>query len=65
MKSISYRQGFGTYIHFEKAYFSKESKLNAEMKLEKLINISSSTKSNVYLQTIISPSNIAAMVQAI
>ncbi|MEB8327937.1 amino acid permease [Flavobacteriaceae bacterium KMM 6897] len=65
MKWISYRYGFGTYIHFEKAYFSKESKLMAEEKLKKLITIASNSKSNVYLETLISPSNTGAIIQAI
>ncbi|MCB9251742.1 MAG: amino acid permease [Flavobacteriales bacterium] len=65
MKWISYRYGFGTYIHFEKAYYSKESKAKADKKLQKLIEISSSSKSNVFLETLISPSNTAAIVQAI
>lgn len=65
MKWISYRYGFGTYIHFEKAYFSSESKKIAEQKLEKLIKIASLSKSNIFLETIISPSNTAAIVQAI
>ncbi len=65
MKWISHRYGFGTYIHFEKAYFSKESKLKAEEKLKKLITIASNSKSNVYLETLISPSNTGAIIQAI
>lgn len=65
MKWISYRYGFGTYIHFEKGYFSKESKLLAEEKLKKLITIASNSKSNVYLETLISPSNTGAIIQAI
>tara|TARA_R110000868_G_scaffold97876_2_gene269317 strand:+ start:2937 stop:5171 length:2235 start_codon:yes stop_codon:yes gene_type:complete len=65
MKWISHRYGFGTYIHFEKDYFSKESKLKAEEKLKKLIKISSSSKSNVFLETLITPSNTAAIIQAI
>jgi amino acid transporter len=65
MKWISHRYGFGTYIHFEQAYFSKESKEVAEAKLEKLIKIASTSNSNIYLETIISPSNTAAIVQAI
>ena len=65
MKWISYRYGFGTYIHFEKAYFSKESKMKAEEKLKKLITIASNSKSNVYLETLISPSNTGAIIQAI
>jgi amino acid transporter len=65
MKWISHRYGFGTYIHFEKAYFSKESKEIAEKKLAKLIQIASNSHSNVFLETLISPSNTAAIVQAI
>ncbi len=65
MKWISHRYGFGTYIHFEKAFFSKESKATAEDKLQKLIHIASASKSNIFLETIISPSNTAAIVQAI
>ncbi|NLP58652.1 amino acid permease [Lutibacter sp. B1] len=65
MKWISYRYGFGTYIHFEKDYFSEETKKNAELKLEKLIKNASTSESNVFLQTLIFPSNTAAIVQAI
>jgi hypothetical protein len=65
MKWLSHSYGFGTYIHFEKAYFSKESKANADLKLNKLIKIVSSSKSNVFLETLISPSNTAAIIQAI
>jgi solute carrier family 12 (sodium/potassium/chloride transporter), member 2 len=65
MKWISYRYGFGTYIHYEKDYFSKHSKELADQKLEKLIKAANNTKSNVFLETIISPSNTAAIVQAI
>lgn len=65
MKWISYRYGFGTYIHFEKAYFSKESKAVSELKLEKLIKNASISNTNVFLETIVSPSNTAAIVQAI
>lgn len=65
MKWISDRYGFGTYIHFEKDLFSTASKQRAELKLEKLINLASSSHSNVYLETLISPSNTSAIVQAI
>lgn len=65
MKWISYRYGFGTYIHFEKDYFSKHTKEIADEKLNKLIKIADNSKSNVFLETIISPSNTAAIVQAI
>lgn len=65
MKWISDRYGFGTYIHFEKGYFSNETKMVSETKLEKLIHLASASKSNVFLETLVSPSNTAAIVQAI
>lgn len=65
MKWISDRYGFGTYIHFEKEYFSKETKQKAEQKLKKLIQLSNSSGSNVFIETLISPSNTAAIIQAI
>ncbi|MDP5106776.1 MAG: amino acid permease [Polaribacter sp.] len=65
MKWISDRYGFGTYIHFEKDYFSKETKQKAEQKLKKLIQLSNSSRSNVFIETLISPSNTAAIIQAI
>jgi hypothetical protein len=65
MKWISYRYGFGTYIHFEKAYFSKESKKIADEKLEKLIKTAANSKNNVFIETLITPSNTAAIIQAI
>jgi len=65
MKWISYRYGFGTYIHFEKDYFSTETKKNAELKLEKLIKSAAVNKNNVFIETLISPSNTSAIIQAI
>ncbi len=65
MKWISHRYGFGTYIHFEKGYYSKEMKLLTEQKLEKLIQTTAYSKSNVYLQTLVSPSFTSAIAQAI
>lgn len=65
MKWISHRYGFGTFIHFEKGYFSAESKKIAAEKLDKLIKIASTSNSNVFLETLITPSNTAAIVQAI
>lgn len=58
-------QGFGTYIHFENKYFSKESKQLADADLEKLIDMAEKAKSNVFLETIITPSNTSAILQAI
>jgi amino acid transporter len=61
---ISYKYGFGTYIHLIEDYFSKSSNQKASEILDKLIDISDE-KSNVYLDTIISPSYTSAIAQTI
>ena len=65
MKWISHRYGFGTYIHFLKGYYSVESKKEADNSLSKLIHVTHETRSNIFLDTIINPSNTGAIVQAL
>jgi solute carrier family 12 (sodium/potassium/chloride transporter), member 2 len=65
MKWISHRYGFGTYIHYIKGYYSNETHIEAEEALSKLIKISGDTHSNIFLDTLISPSNTAAIVNAL
>lgn len=65
MKWISHRYGFGTYIHFIKGYYSAETKKEADSALKKLIHVTDETRSNIFLDTIISPSNTGAIVQAL
>ncbi len=65
MKWLSDRYGFGMYIHFEKAYFSKENKKMGDKKLIKLVEIISNTKSNVFAETLISPSTTSAIAHII
>jgi len=59
------RYGFGTYIHFIKGYLSKETHKKAKEDLNELIKIASEVKSNVYLDTMISPSYTTAIAQAL
>jgi amino acid transporter len=61
---ISYKYGFGTYIHLIEDYFSKSSYQKSIEILNKLIDIDDE-KSNVYLDTIISPSYTSAVAQTI
>ncbi len=61
---ISYKYGFGTYIHLIEDYFSKSSNQKSIEILDKLIDVSDE-KSNVYLDTIISPSYTSAIAQTI
>ncbi len=61
---LSYRFGFGTYLHFIKDYYSRSTSEQANQELEKILkNIE--IENSVYVDTIISPSNTSAIVQAI
>ena len=65
MKWISHSYGFGMFIHFEKAYFSVEAKASIDKKLEKLIKLVANNKSNVFVETLISPSITSAIANII
>ena len=65
MRWVSHRYGFGTYIHYMNGYFSKETYHQSKEELGRLIKISGENKSNVYLDTMISPSFTSAIAQAI
>ena len=62
---ISYRFGFGTYIHFIKGYFSRSSHDLATENKRRLIKQAGKQKSNVFIVTMISPSYTSAVAQAI
>ncbi len=64
MTWISDRYGFGTYIHLILDYYSKASSQYAREILSKLIDLSNG-KSNVYIDTLISPSYTSAIAQVI
>ena len=61
---ISYKYGFGTYLHRIEGYYSKSTYAQSELELQKLLkNIG--TNNYVYIDTIISPSYTSAIAQAI
>lgn len=62
---ISHRSGFGTFIHFIKGYLSKDTNRKAQEELSRIIKISGVNKSNVFIDTMISPSFTSAVAQAI
>ncbi len=62
---ISYKYGFGTYIHLIEDYYSKASRLRSEDELGKLIKSFSGKGSHTYVDTMISPSYTSAVAQAI
>ncbi len=65
LKWISYKNGFGTYLHLIKGYFSKTSYQESQELLTDLIAKSSRIKGNMYIDTIISPSFTSAIAQVL
>ncbi len=65
LRWLSYKYGFGTYIHYIKGYLSYETNMQSKEVLAKLINLAAGSKNRVYLDTIISPSYTSAIAQVI
>ncbi len=62
---LSYKYGFGTFIHLIHGYFSKASNAAAQKDLNELISQFGQIENHVYVDTIISPSYTSAIAQAI
>ena len=62
---ISYKYGFGTYLHRIVGYYSKATVQQAEEELKKLLDQVNEVENHVYIDTIISPSYTSAVAQAI
>jgi len=62
---ISFRYGFGTYIHFINDYFSKTAHSQSGEVLQKLLNMTEDKRNHVYVDTMISPSYTSAIAQVI
>ena len=62
---ISYRYGFGTYLHRIDGYYSRATSRKAAEELSRLIEIYDTTNNHVFVDTIISPSYTSALAQAI
>jgi amino acid transporter len=62
---ISYKYGFGTYLHRIDGYYSKATHQQATEELAKLIDLYDTTQNHLFVDTIISPSYTSAIVQAI
>ncbi len=65
LRWISYKYGFGTYIHYIKGVLSEKTNRQSKEVLNRLINLASGSLSRVYLDTIISPSYTSAIAQVI
>ncbi len=65
IKWISHRYGFATYIHLIDGYFSRATCEESNRLLKELIERSNAEESNVYVDTLISPSYTSAIAQII
>ena len=61
---ISYKYGFGTYIHLLMDYYSSNSHIKSKEVLDRLLDIADE-KSHVFLDTLVSPSYTSAIAQII
>lgn len=62
---ISYKYGFGTYIHLIEGYYSKKTYEQSQEELKKLIDRFDTVENHVYVDTLISPSYTSAVAQTI
>ncbi len=65
MRWISFKYGFGTYIHFIPGFLNRDTNEESKIVLGKLITLAHGSKNRVYLDTIISPSYTSAIAQVI
>jgi len=65
LKWISYRYGFGTYLHRIDGYYSRATSRQAAEEHSKLISFYNTPHNHVFVDTIISPSYTSALAQAI
>ncbi|MFO8234568.1 MAG: amino acid permease [Bacteroidales bacterium] len=65
LKWFSYKYGFGTYIKYIPGYLSNETYQKSKKAMDDLIEKTYHQKSNVYVDTIISPSYTSAIAQII
>ncbi|WP_338767734.1 amino acid permease [Bernardetia sp. ABR2-2B] len=65
LRWLSHRYGFGTYIHYIQGFLSKETNGIAKETKKEIIQMASKTKSNVYIDTLVSPSLTSSIAQVL
>ena len=65
LRWLSYRYGFGTYIHLIEGYLSRASRERAELDHRRLIRLADISASNVFVETLVSPSYTTAVAQVL
>lgn len=62
---ISRKYGFGTYIHVLKGYLSKETNIKAQQCKSRLIQMAEDKGSNIFIDTVVSPSYTSTIAQVV
>ncbi len=62
---ISFKYGFGTYIHLIDGYYSRAKNEQASNELQKLLQKFEDIRNHVYIDTLISPSYTSAIAQTV
>lgn len=65
LRWLSQRYGFGTYIHKIDGYLSKTTHKEARAAKDRLIKMAEASRSNTYIDTLVSPSYTSAIAQVI
>ena len=65
LRWIAHRYGFGTFIHYIEGHLSRATHERASVALERLVELAHYSGSNVYVDTIVSPSYRTAICQLI
>lgn len=65
LRWLSHKYGFGTYIHLLDGYLSKNTNTEGKHIKERLIKMAENSKSNIYVDTIVSPSFTSSIAQVI
>lgn len=65
MRWVSHRYGFGTYVHYIEDFLTEKTNIEAVDAKKRLLKITQAMKSNVYVDTLISPSYTSALAQII
>ncbi len=66
LRWIAHKYGFGTYIHLHKGFLSAQAHEKAEQSKQRLIKMAEVSNSNIYVDTMVSPSytsSIASVIQ--
>lgn len=66
LRWIAHKYGFGTYIHLHKGFLSSQAHADAEQTKHRLIKMAEVSHSNIYVDTMVSPSytsSIASIIQ--